>query len=77
MKESVRRESRPAPTAATALRANRKVEGVCPRCGSVLETSPETNALTGRPLRRDGELVEISVCSNRCGYSFRPYARRR
>ncbi len=55
----------------------RQRAGACLNCGGELEAVPETNLLTGRQLRRDGELVDILVCAERCGYSRRPRPARR
>lgn len=49
-------EADPAVTTARA-RETRRAEGLCPRCGAPLESAEETNALTGKPLLRDGAPV--------------------
>ncbi len=55
----------------------RQRAGACLNCGGRLRAIPEVNALTGRQLRRNGELVELLVCDDGCGYTRRPRPPRR
>jgi len=70
--EAPRLEHEDAQLCALHRQADRVRRGVCLNCGHVLTSVPERNELTGRQLRRDGELVSVLVCSARCGYSKRP-----
>ena len=50
--------------------------GACLNCGAALLRTPELNALTGRPLQRDGAPVYRYACAAACGYTRRTRPRR-
>ena len=69
---------RPAWLVPSALVMRPTVSRGQPGCGggAALLRTPELNALTGRPLQRDGAPVYRYACAAACGYTRRTRPRR-